>query len=162
MTGTASPSRPSAPALPLAARLRRVHDRWLREVGAQLEPVTVASTSSVWDRWGAARYLADQFNYHFHTAGMLLQQLGPKLASAVVARLAAERAALERMRDELSVLGRRQGTAAPMAVLARALIERLTRWCADLETATDDLAADELEDEARVLLARFEAAPATS
>lgn len=154
MTATATPT--------LAARLRRVHDRWLREVRTQLEPVALASTSSVWDRWGAARYLADQFNYHFHTAGTLLHQLRPHLAPAAAERLAADRDALERMRDELSVLGRRQGTAAPVAVLARALLERLARWCADLESATQGLSAEELEQEVRDLLARFETAPATS
>lgn len=162
MTATATQHQSHAPVLPLSAVLRRVHDRWLQEVRAQLEPSTLSSTSTVWDRWGAARYLTDQFNYHFQTAGRLLDRLRDRLAPEAAARLMAEREALERIRDELGVLGRRQGTAAPVAVLARAMIGRLACWCADMEVATQALSVGELDQEVVDLLRGFEAAPATS
>jgi hypothetical protein len=159
MTRIATEKARHAPDLPLSTPLRLVHDRWLREVRNNLTPATLPSGSTIWERWGAVRYLADEFNFHFGCECSLVDQLHDRLEPGVAARLVAEREALEQIRAELDVLGRRHGTAGSVSVLARALIDRLSLWCAEIEAATRGLAVGELDQQTLELLAQLEAAP---
>jgi hypothetical protein len=145
--------------MPLAEALRPMHERWLREAKSNLAPAGPGGESTIWTRWGAVRYLADQFNYHYGWESRLLDQIAPQLPAGTAARLLAEREVLDQLRAQLDVIGRRQGTAAPMAALAQAFIERLSSWCAELEQETAHLQLGDLEDEALETLALLEMAP---
>ena len=68
-----------------------------------------------------------------------------------------------RLRLELDRIGRRRGTAAEVADGARALLDQLTLWLAEIEQGVAGLTRDTLAPEGGSLLARMETArPATA
>jgi hypothetical protein len=140
-------------AIPLAGALRPLHDRWVADACSQVDPLLRTPRADWWERWTAIRYLADQFDARFRQECKLLAAITDLLDRSVAERLEAERDALDRIRGEVDLLGRRHRTAGPVAALAAELLERLAVWCAGIEAATDALDVDELDERALAALA---------
>lgn len=138
----------------VAATLTRVHDQWIERIGRLLVPAT-QPRATFWDRWGAVRFLSDQFEDRFRLEWELVESLAPQLQPSDRARLAAAHAGLERVRAELMASGRRQGRAAEVVLLARRFLDHARRWCAALELAVTPLRTDDLPQQSRELLARL-------
>jgi hypothetical protein len=155
MTSTLVPSLDAAPAEPLSAVLTPIHDCWVERVARFLTPAMVAR-AGFWERWGAVRYLGDEFETRFRAECALLDSLEPLLDASSLGRLATARKALEATSAELIALGRRRGTAGPVAILARRFIDRLECWCAGFELATSRLSRGDLSEESRQAVAHLE------
>jgi len=156
MTSTLAPAFDAPPAEPLSAVLSRIHDHWVDRVGRFLAPAMVPR-ANFWERWGSVRYLADEFEDRFRAQCAVVDSLGLLLGPSALDRLAMARKRLEATRAELTTLGRRRGTAGPVAVLARRLLDQVRLWCVELELATSRLTTGDLPDEAREVIAHLEA-----
>jgi hypothetical protein len=89
MTRTAAATRsiPSVRTAPsVGAALAPIHDRWFWQVRSALAPATDAR-AGFWSRWGAARFLGDQFGIHFRLECALADELDSLIAREAVARL---------------------------------------------------------------------------
>jgi len=155
MTTILAPALGASPAEPLSAILSPIHDCWVEQVARFLAPA-MSTRASFWDRWGAVRYLADEFEAHFRAQCALVDSLEPLLDASAPGCLATARKALESTRAELIALGRRRGTAGPVAVLARRFLDQLERWCAGFELATSQLTRRDLSEESRQAVAHLE------
>jgi hypothetical protein len=123
--------------------LHRIHDAWLadahRFLGPSLEP-----TTDQWARWGAVRYLADDFREQYGWERLLLDELRPFVLPPTAAQLMRQADQLSRLHLELDRIGRRRGTAEEFAGGARYLLEQLALWCAELELAGRDIPIETL------------------
>ena len=141
----------------LDAVLRPIHNTWVEETRRFLDPA-IEPGANFWTRWGAVRYLADDFRDRYRRERALVDQLRPFFRLNVAERLGREGDRLFRLRLELDRIGRRRGTAAEVAAGTRELLEQLGVWCAEIELAAGALTRDTLPAEARDLLAHLEAA----
>jgi hypothetical protein len=157
MTATLIPHVERAGAGSVTTALSLVHDQWMERIARLLAPAT-SPRATFWERWGAVRFLSDQFEDRFRLEAELAETLAERLAPSVRIRLRAARMALERARGDLMAAGRRRGTAVEVALLVRRFLDQTRRWCATLELAARGLAADELTPESRTLLARLRTA----
>jgi hypothetical protein len=155
MTSTLVPALHAPPAEPLSAVLSPIHDCWVERVDRFLTPATV-TRAGFWERWGAVRYLADEFEARFRAQCALVDSLEPLLDASSLGRLTTARKALESTRAELIARGRRRGTAGPVAILARRFIDQLEYWCAGIELATSHLIRSDLSEESRQAVAHLE------
>ena len=139
----------------LTTTLTRSHDQWMERIARVLAPATFPH-ASFWDRWGAVRFLADEYEIHFRMESELVESLGDRLTPSARARLTAAARAVGQTRAELIAAGRRRGTGPEVALLARRFLDQARRWCATLEMATATLSASELSAWSRAILARLE------
>jgi hypothetical protein len=146
-------------ALRVGAVLSIMHRGWMRQVSSFVTPAT-DPRADLWSRWGAARFVGDEFRGRFRLECAFAVALKGLVAPDAAARLAAAREALERTGEELMAAGRRRETPALTATLARHFTDELARWCVELELATAHLLPAELPLEARRLLARLRVADA--
>lgn len=145
------------PSYPLDAVLSPLHDHWIERLAQTLAP-TMVPRASFWERWGVTRFLTDQFESRFALESEFAESLAGLMDPTARARLEAGRAEIDRIRTRLVAAGRRRGTAGPVAILARQLIEQTRLWCAELETATRRIALDAMPEDSRELLHRLRAA----
>lgn len=157
MTGTVTPLFERTDTRSVSTTLSLAHDQWMERTARLLAPAT-RPRASFWERWGAVRFLCDQFAVRFRLERDLAESLAPLLAGSARARLAAAGTAVERTRGELIVIGRRRGTAAEVALLAHRLLDQTRRWCATLEIATAGILAEDLSEVSRELLGRLRTA----
>lgn len=141
---------------PLDQALRGIHDAWVHEARCFLEPA-MAPAADFWTRWATVRYLDDEFRDRYDLERDLLAELRPFLAPVAAERLAREGDRVFQLRLELDRVGRRRGTAAEVADGARALLDQLVLWLAEVEQGTAGLTRDTLAPEATNLLAHLEA-----
>jgi hypothetical protein len=139
--------------------LATTHEAWIKRMTRSLVPATDLH-SDFWSRWGAVRFLADQFGDHFRSESAFAAALELLISPDDAARLGAARKNIERIREELMAAGRRRDTPELTAVLARRLINEVACWCVELELATEHLATAELPLAARRMLARLRFADA--
>ena len=137
--------------------LASMHEGWMSQVSAVLAPA-LSEEADFWSRWAGARFLADQFGRRFRLECALLDALAPLLTEEAVRTVAAARQGVEHGAEELMTLGRRRGTGALMARLARQFIDRLALWCVEVELATSHIGAAELPGPAGGLLASLQLA----
>ena len=154
MTATLTPLPDRAGTESVTTTLSLVHDQWMERIARLLAPVTLPR-ATFWERWGAVRFLSDQFEDRFRLEAELVESLADLLPPSARARIVGARAALERTRDELMEAGRRRGTGAQVALLARRFLDHARRWCATLELATTGIVAEDLPGTSRDLLARL-------
>ncbi len=138
----------------LEAVLAPIHDRWIERLAQVLAPALVPR-ASFWERWGATRFLTDQFEAQFALQGALAESLAGVMDPTVRARLDAGRHEIDALRNRLVAAGRRRGTAGPVAMLARQLIEQTRLWCAELEAAASRITLDAVPEDSRELLERL-------
>lgn len=142
---------------PLDAVLRPIHTTWVEETRRFLDPA-IEPGADFWTRWGAIRYLFDDFRSRYRLERALVDELGPLLRLDVAERLVREGDRLFRLRLELDRIGRRRGTAAEVAAVTRDLLEQLGVWCAEIELAAAGVTRDALPADATDLLGHLEAA----
>ena len=142
---------------PLDAVLRPIHNTWVEETRRFLDPA-IEPGADFWTRWGAIRYLSDDFRARYRLERALVDQLRGFLRLDVAERLVSEGDRLFRLRLELDRIGRRRGTAAEVAVVTRDLLEQLGVWCAEIELAAAGMTCDALPADATNLLGHLEAA----
>jgi hypothetical protein len=135
----------------LEALLAPIHDRWIEQVGRVLAPAIVPR-ANFWERWGAVRYLIDQFEDRFRLECALVDSLAAGLSRTAIVRLGIIRARLERTRTNLIALGRRRGTAFVVSAFAQEIFEQAKLWCAELEFATKDLGLEDLSSSSQDML----------
>ncbi|HUF36830.1 MAG TPA: hypothetical protein VMN37_12820 [Gemmatimonadales bacterium] len=157
MTATLTPLFERVDTQSVTTTLSLVHDQWMERTARLLAPAT-QPRANFWERWGAVRFLCDQFAARFRLERELAESLAPRLTPSSRARLAAAAAAVERTRGEFMAVGRRRGTAAEVALLARRLLDHTRRWCAALEIATAGTLAEDLSEESRTLLGQLQMA----
>jgi hypothetical protein len=138
----------------LEAFLAPIHDRWIERLAHVLAPAMVPR-ASFWERWGATRFLTDQFESQFALQCELAESLAGVMDPTARARLDAGRHDIDVLRRRLVAAGRRRGTAGPVAMLARQLIEQTRLWCAELETASSRITLDAVPEDSRELLGRL-------
>jgi hypothetical protein len=141
----------------VSAVLAPIHDRWTQEVKWFVSPATDVQ-AGFWSRWGAARFLGDQFQGRFRLEGSFVTELEPLLGPEAAARLSVAREKVERSSAELMAIGRRRGVAEPTVELARRFIQDLGRWWVELELATAHLRSGDLPPVAGSLLGRLQVA----
>jgi hypothetical protein len=136
-----------------------IHEDWIKQVSAFLAPA-MEPHADLWSRWGAARFLGDQFGDRFRLECAFADALDGVVSPEAEIRLTAARDDIERTSEDLMAAGRRQDTPTLTAILARRFIEEVARWCVELELATAQLAPADLSVAARRLLARLRVADA--
>lgn len=142
---------------PLDAVLRSIHNTWVEETRRFLEPA-IEPGADFWTRWGAIRYLSDDFRARYRLERGFVDELRPFLRLDVAERLVREGDRLFGLRLELDRIGRRRGTAAEVAAVTRDLLEQLGVWCAEIELAAAGVTRDALPVGAADLLGHLEAA----
>lgn len=150
---------PRSIALPLSAKLREIHRRWMDDVSEWLSP-TLAPDADFWNGWSAVRYLDDQFARQYRRECRLIAAMLPLLRPSDAFILCARIAVLERTRRDLDQLGGRQGMTEAVAVLAYRFLKLLRTWFAEIERVTQELTMDELPPDGRRALAQLGAAAA--
>lgn len=143
----------------VGAVLATIHEGWVNRVKSSLLPVTDLRTD-FWDRWGATRYLGDQFGDRFRLECTFAAALESLLSPDAARRLAATREDIQWTSQELMAAGRHRDGAESTGVLARRLVNEVARWCVELELATEHVAPADLPATARRLLARLRVAHA--
>ena len=136
-----------------------IHEDWIKQVSSSIVPATDLH-SDFWSRWGAARFLGDQFGDPFRLECASAAALEGSLSPDAAGRLAAAREDIDRTNEELMTAGRRRDTPELTAALARRLIEEVARWCVEFELVTAHLAPAGLPVAARRFLARLRVADA--
>lgn len=140
--------------------LHPIHDAWLastrRFLGPTLEPHT-----DQWTRWGAVRYLADDFQDQYRWERALLDELRPFVFPATATQLTRQADQIARLHLELDRIGRRRGTDQEFAASARYLMEQQALWCAELELAGRSIAVEALAPEAVRILDHLQAVSTT-
>jgi hypothetical protein len=161
MTAILTPPLEQVDGRSVTTTLSLVHDQWMERIARLLAPAT-SPRATFWERWGAVRFLSDQFEDRFRLEAELAASLAEHLPPSVRVRLRAARVAVERARADLMAAGRRRGTAAQVALLSRRFLDQARRWCATLELATGGLVTDDLSPESRTLIARLRTAAGLS
>src|SRR3954468_3659844 len=95
----------------LDAVLRPIHNVWVTETHRFLDPA-IEPGADFWARWGATRFLSDDFRDRYRRERALVDQLRSLLRPDVSEHPVREGDRLVRLRLELDRLGRRRGTAA--------------------------------------------------
>jgi hypothetical protein len=114
--------------------LAQVHHRWLDTTERILAPA-IGPGAGFWNRWGAVRFLTDQFESFYRLEATLLETLAPSLPAGDLARLRQGLGEMERTRSRLIGAGRRRGTGVEVSRQATALLTLARRWASDLEDA---------------------------
>jgi hypothetical protein len=143
----------------VGAVLATVHEGWINQVESSLLPATDPRTD-FWSRWGATRFLGNQFGDRFRLECAFAAALESLLPPGAGRRLADGREGIQRTSEELMAAGRHWDAGELTAVLARRLLNEVMRWCVELELATENVVPSELPATARRLLARLRIAHA--
>jgi hypothetical protein len=136
--------------------LGTVHETWMEEVATFLVPA-LSEEADFWSRWGVVRFLGDQFGERFRLECALVEALDPLLPEGVSRKLAAARGEIERIVEELMIVGRRRATGPLTARLIRRFMDKLALWCVEVELATSGIEVDELSPEPSRLLTSLQA-----
>jgi hypothetical protein len=139
----------------LAPVLRAAHKIWIRETSRFLLPI-FAREAPFWERWTAARYMADQFLGQYRRERTLVDELRPFLPPDVAERLTRDGERIGRLQCELDRVGRRRGTAHTVSIVSRELLHLLRSWCADIEEAAGWIPRDSLPEEGNRVVGEFE------
>lgn len=151
---TLLPDRESVTEQTLAPILTRVHDRWMAEADVALDPITDPQ-ATFFQRWGAVRYLWDQFAERFLLEQELLEELHPFIPAEVRERLAMQIDRVNRLQHDMDRLAHQRGVARELARTARALLEALRLWYAEIEFAAGGIRQKDTSAGARGLLRRL-------
>jgi hypothetical protein len=135
----------------LDGALAQLHHRWIETVERILGPA-ITPGAGFWDRWGAVRFLTDQFESFYRLEATLLERLAASLPPAELARLRQSLGEMERTRSRLVGLGRRRGTAVEVSRQATALLALVRRWAQNLEDAARPLGSAEVPPDSKDLL----------
>lgn len=110
------------------------HQRWLPAVEAAVHPALLG-TSTLWDRWGAARYLEERLAPRLEQE-LALARLLPELPRQDLEHIESDYARLEQLRAGIEAAGSRHHTGGLIMTVLEQYLGVLTGWWVDLEQAT--------------------------
>jgi hypothetical protein len=140
--------------------LARTHDRWMAEADEIIGPVTEPDATFM-QRWAAVRYLWDELPVRLQLQQELLDELHPFIPAEIGARLSMQLDRLHHLRRDLDGLAHRTGTARELARTARALLEALRLWYAEIEFAAGQIDRADVGYTTSSLLERLTGSPVT-
>jgi hypothetical protein len=114
--------------------LSATHDRWMADADQALGPVMEAD-ASFFQRWAAVRYLWDKFAERIQLEQELIDELHPLIHREAWERLSIEADRVKRLRRDLALLADQSGAAREVTRTARALLDALRQWYAQIEFA---------------------------
>ena len=131
--------------------LAGTHDRWMAEADKIIGPVTDPDATFM-QRWAAVRYVWDELPVRLQLEQELLDELHPFISAEIRARLSMQLDRLHRLHREFDGLAHRSSTARELARTARALLEALRLWYAEIEFAAGEIRRADVGDAAASLL----------
>ena len=138
----------------LAPILAGTHDRWMAEADKRIGPVT-DSDATFMQRWAAVRYVWDELPVRLQLEQELLDELHPFIPAEIRARLSMQLDRLHHLHRSFDGLAHRTGSARELARTARALLEALRLWYAEIEFATGEIERGDVGYAATSLLERL-------
>jgi hypothetical protein len=141
----------------LTDTLQPIHRAWLEEARRMLEPA-LDFAADFWTRWGAMQYLSDDFREQFRLEHGLVNELCPFLPAEASERLLRGGDRILHLRLELARLQRRgrRVVTSHLALATRDLLEQIAIWCAEIETAAQDVRPSDLPAAAAGLIEQLE------
>jgi hypothetical protein len=125
--------------------LAPIHRRWRAAVQASVQPALLG-TSTIWDRWAAARYLEEW------VAPLLEQELSlvrlTRIGSRDREQIEADYSRLEQVRVGIEAAARRHHTGGLIMTLLQEFLGLLSGWWTRLEHATATIPVPSLSAEA--------------
>lgn len=118
--------------------LARTHDRWMSEADKIIGPVTDPDATFM-QRWAAVRYVWDELPVRLQLEQELLDELHPFIPAEMRARLSMQLDRLHHLHQDFDGLAHRSSTARELARTARALLEALRLWYAEIEFAAGEI-----------------------
>ena len=149
------PERESSVEETLDPILAATHDRWTAEADKALGPVMDAD-ATFFQRWVATRYLSEEFAERLQLEQQLIDELHPFLCPEAEERLSAQADRVRQLRQDLSRVAHRLGTVPEMIRVARALMDALRLWYAEIEFAIGRVHLADLSPTAARLLEQWE------
>lgn len=140
--------------------LAGTHDRWMAEADKIIGPVTEPD-ATFFQRWAAVRYLWDELPGRLELEQELLDELHPFIPAEIRERLSMQLDRLHHLHRDLDGLAHRTGTARELARTARALLEALRLWYAEIEFGVGEVEPADIGYAATSLLERLTGTPLT-
>lgn len=134
--------------------LAGTHDRWMSEADKIIGPVTEPDATFL-QRWAAVRYLWDELPVRLQLEQELLDELHPFIPAEIRERLSMQLDRLHHLHRDLDGLAHRTGTARELARTARALLEALRLWYAEIEFGVGEVERADIGYAATSLLERL-------
>ena len=138
--------------------LAEIHDRWMAEADRVIGPITEPD-ATFFQRWAAVRYLWDVLPVRLQQEQELLDDLHPFIPDEIRERLSVQLDRLHHLHRDLDGLAHRTGTARELARTARALLEALRLWYAEIEFAAGEIERTDIGYAATSLLERLTGSP---
>ena len=140
--------------------LARTHDRWMAEADRIIGPVTEPD-ATFFQRWAAVRYLWDELPVRLQLEQELLDDLHPFIPAEIRERLSMQLDRLHHLHRDFDGLAHRTGIARELARTARALLEALRLWYAEIEFAVGETERADIGYAATSVLERLTGSPLT-
>ncbi|HYC31352.1 MAG TPA: hypothetical protein VEB59_03635 [Gemmatimonadales bacterium] len=134
--------------------LEEVHGAWMQEVLGVMEAARVTG-AGIWVRWGAVRYLNDEFVKRLRRARSALDRLRPWYPDRAAARLWALGELMEQLRLQLDRSVALHQGAGEFGLLAVKLLRALGCWCREVEEALGPIEWESLPRAGRVEIDRL-------
>jgi hypothetical protein len=132
----------------------------MAEADKIIGPVTEPDATFM-QRWAAVRYLWDELPGRLQLEQELLYELHPFIPAEIRARLSMQLDRLHHLHRDLDGLAHRTGTARELARTARAFLEALRLWYAEIEFAIGEVERADIGYAATSLLERLTGSPVT-
>jgi hypothetical protein len=126
----------------------------MAEADLALDPIT-DPLATFFQRWTAVRYLWDQFQERFLLEQELVDELHAFIPVEVRERLAMQIDRVNRLQQDMDRLAHQRGVARELARTARALLEALRLWYAEIEFAVGEIRQEDTSANVHRLLERL-------
>ena len=140
--------------------LSGIHDRWMAEADRIIGPVTERDATFM-QRWAAVRYVWNELPARLQLEQELLKELHPFIPAEIWERLSMQLDRLHHLHRDLDGLAHRTGTARELARTARAMLEALRLWYAEIELALGEIERADMGYAATSVLERLTSSPVT-
>jgi hypothetical protein len=110
------------------------HDRWMADADQALRPVMECDVTFS-QRWAAVRYVRDEFAERLQLEQELIDELHSLIHSEARERLSIQADRVKRLAQDLDSLAHQSGATREVARTARALLDALRLWYAEIEFA---------------------------
>jgi hypothetical protein len=110
--------------------LATTHDRWMADADQALRPV-MEGDATFSQRWAAVRYVRDEFAERLQLE--LIDELYPHIHPEARERLSLQANRVKQLGQDLDNLAHQPGATREVALTARALLDALRLWYAEIE-----------------------------
>jgi hypothetical protein len=112
--------------------LATTHDRWMADADQALRPA-MESDATFSQRWAAVRYVRDEFAERLQLEQELIDELHPLIHPEAREQLSIQAERVKRLGQDLDSLAHQSGATREVARTARALLDALRLWYAEIE-----------------------------